>query len=95
MKVVKLWYVYVIEVTATTGRVALHVGIALDPQKRLWDHRAGRVRQTRGKALHKLLGYSGPMLQGDALRLEAALKKQPPQVKRIQAQKWKEARDQG
>ena len=76
--------VYVIECTAKTGRVAVHVGIAKNVEKRLEDHRAGRVKATRGRKI-KWLAQSFPLSHGDALRLEIKLKKMTSQQKRAWA----------
>lgn len=76
--------VYVIECAAKTGRVTVHVGIAKDVQKRLGDHRAGRVKATRGRKI-KCLAQSFPLSHGDALRLEIKLKKMTSKAKRIWA----------
>ena len=76
--------VYVIECTAKTGRATVHVGIAKNVEKRLEDHRAGRVKATRGRKI-KWLGQSFPLSHAGALRLEISLKKMSPQQKRAWA----------
>ena len=76
-----MYSVYIIECTSRTGRVTIHVGIALDVERRVAEHRSGLVKATRGRRV-RLVGYSSPMEKGEALRMEAFLKKQPPMMKR-------------
>jgi len=84
----KRWYVYIIECTADSGRVTLHVGIALDVHKRLEDHRAGKVKATRGRSI-RLMGYtSNPKAHGDALAIEHMLKQFTPADKLAMVAKW-------
>lgn len=80
--------VYVLECKASTGRVTIHVGIAIDPNKRLLDHRAGRVKATRGRSI-QLLGCTDAMPIGEALAAEACIKKLPPNKKRAWIRKNK------
>ena len=70
----RLYKVYLLNCVSRGGRSATHVGIAIEPLKRLEDHKGGRVKATRGKII-SLLGSTDSMPQGDALRLEARLKK--------------------
>ena len=72
--------VYVLECTSTSSRVTVHIGIAKDVQKRLQDHKSGKVKATRGREI-KWLGNSDLMPHADALRLEMKLKKMSPQQK--------------
>jgi predicted GIY-YIG superfamily endonuclease len=81
------WHVYILECTASTGRVTVHVGISIDVGRRVRQHKHGEVKQTRGRRVG-LLGYSEAMGKGDALRKEAALKKLKPGPKRAQAEQW-------
>jgi predicted GIY-YIG superfamily endonuclease len=81
--------VYVIECTARTRRVTVHVGIAKDVARRVGEHKRGKVRATKGRAV-VWLGNSERMLHGDALRLEAQLKKLRPVQKMEWALKQKE-----
>lgn len=84
----KRWYVYLLEATARTGRVTVHVGIALDPARRMEDHRAGRVKQTRGRSI-ALIGVSpAPVSKSKALQVEAHLKTLSPANKRRVARSW-------
>ena len=84
-----MFHVYVLEATARSGRRTIHVGIAKDPHRRMKDHANGRVKATRGRLI-RLVGDSSAMKHGDALRLEAALKKKS----RTEKLKWaKEAQD--
>ena len=78
------YHVYVLECVAKTGRISVHVGIAKDVSQRLGDHKSGKVKATRGRGI-RCLGYSQPMPHGEALMLEAKLKKQTPQQKRTWA----------
>ena len=78
------YHVYVIECTAKSLRVTVHIGIAKDVPKRMGDHRRGQVRATRGRQI-KWLGNSGSMPHGSALRLEMQLKKLSPEEKRAWA----------
>jgi len=73
--------VYVLEATASTGRVTVHVGIAKDVPARILQHHKGKVTATKGRKI-KWLGNSAPMPHGVALALEASLKKLPPAKKR-------------
>jgi predicted GIY-YIG superfamily endonuclease len=85
--------VYVIECTSrVSGRVTIHVGIAKDVSKRISDHRCGKVRATRGRNI-RWLGNSEKMPHGDALRLEAKLKKLRPLQKREWAAQQKESHE--
>lgn len=69
------WYVYVLR----CGDGSLYTGVAKDVQARLDQHAAGRgARYTRGRGPFSLAGVTGPMAQGDALRLELAVKAQRP-----------------
>lgn len=81
--------VYIIECTAKTGRVTVHVGIAKDVAKRVREHSSGRVGATKGRTV-VWLGNSERMTHGDALRLEARLKKLRPVQKMAWAAKQKE-----
>jgi predicted GIY-YIG superfamily endonuclease len=84
----KRWYVYCIECTAKSGRVTVHIGIALNVHKRLQDHRDGKVKATRGRSI-RLLGYTrNPKQHGDALAIEAMLKKLTAEEKREFARRW-------
>jgi len=60
-----------------------HIGIAIDPRKRLNDHNNGRIKATRGR-IATLLGHTLPMPHGDALRLEMKLKK----LGRLEKRSW-------
>jgi len=66
--------VYLLLATAKTGRRTVHVGIAKDVQRRMLDHKTGRVKATRGRRI-QWLGNTGPMLHGAALHLESMVKK--------------------
>ncbi len=66
------WFVYVIQ--CADG--SLYTGIARDVAARLAAHEAGRgARYTRGRGPLRLLAKRRCMSQGDALRLEMALKR--------------------
>lgn len=66
------WYVYVLE--CTDG--SLYTGIALDVDRRVEEHNAGKgAKYTRGRGPVRLLGSSGPLEHGDALRREMEIKK--------------------
>lgn len=78
---------YVLECTTAGGRVSVHVGIALDVHARVRQHAAGQVKATRGRTV-QLLGHSDPLPHGDALRMEASMKRQPPSQKRQVAARW-------
>ena len=79
-----VYQVYIIECTAKTQRVTVHVGIAKDVPKRVQDHQNGKVKATRGRQI-KCLGYSGSMSHREALQLEIRLKKLTPAQKRAWA----------
>lgn len=82
-----MWRVYLLACTTRAGRTTIHVGIARDVLARVQQHRAGRVKATRGREV-KLLGHSPPMPHGEALRTEYRMKRLPPSVKRKQAASW-------
>ncbi len=68
------WFVYVVRCADET----LYVGIARDVAARLAAHEAGRgARYTRGRGPLRLLATRRCASQGDALRLELALKALP------------------
>ena len=72
------WWVYVVR--CRDG--SLYTGVAIDVAARVESHNAGTgARYTRGRGPVKVLGTSGPMSKGDALRLEAAVKRRPPAKK--------------
>lgn len=81
------WFVYILECVTDSGRVTVHVGVALDPNARLRQHQAGKVKATAGRMIHRL-GVSPPMGQREAMRLESRLKCLPPSAKREQATAW-------
>jgi putative endonuclease len=82
--VAKSYCVYVLSCESKrTGATSTHIGIAIDPTKRLKDHNSGRVKATSGRVA-SLLGYTKPMSHGDALRLEMKLKK----LSRIEKRLW-------
>jgi predicted GIY-YIG superfamily endonuclease len=69
---VERWFVYVVECADGT----LYTGIALDVPARLAAHEAGRgARYTRGRGPLRLLWKRRCATQGNALRLEWALKR--------------------
>ena len=84
-----VYRVYVIECTAKTGRVTVHVGIAINVAKRVTQHQFGKVAATKGREV-VWLGNSDRMAQPDALRMEAELKKLRPTQKRSWAKQQKE-----
>ncbi|CAA7623345.1 Excinuclease ABC subunit C [Candidatus Terasakiella magnetica] len=66
------WYVYIL---LNQAKVA-YTGIALDVEDRLRRHNAGEgAKFTRGRGPWRLIHCEGPLAHGDALRREAALKK--------------------
>lgn len=66
------WYVYVL----LNGADVAYTGIALDVVDRLARHNAGEgARFTRGRGPWRLIHVEGPLPHGDALRREAAIKK--------------------
>ncbi len=72
------WFVYV----ARCADGTLYVGIARDVAARLAAHNAGRgARYTRGRGPLRLLATRKCTGQGDALRLEMALKGLPREEK--------------
>jgi putative endonuclease len=65
------WFVYIARCADDT----LYVGIARDVAARIAQHNAGRgARYTRGRAPLRVLAKRRCPSQGDALRLELALK---------------------
>ncbi len=68
------WYVYVI---VNASRVA-YTGVAADVNARLSQHngeKRGGAKFTRGRGPWRIAHVEGPMTKGDALRREAAIKK--------------------
>ena len=84
------WRVYVLEATALSGRVTIHVGISTYVARRVHEHSIGKVRATRGRTI-QWLGNSPRMPQGEALALEASLKKCRASAKRAWAADQKES----
>lgn len=68
------WFVYI----ARCNDGTLYTGIALDVARRIAAHNAGRgARYTRGRGPVSLCAKRRCSSQGDALRLERALKRLP------------------
>lgn len=66
------WFVYI----ARCGDGSLYTGIALDVAARIASHNAGRgARYTRGRTPIELCVKRRCVSQGDALRLELAVKR--------------------
>jgi putative endonuclease len=68
------WFVYVI---LNTARIA-YTGVAADVTSRLAQHngeKRGGAKFTRGRGPWRIVHTEGPMTKGDALRREAAIKK--------------------
>lgn len=66
------WYVYVLLNHAGIA----YTGIALDVTDRLARHNAGEgAKFTRGRGPWRLVHVEGPLSHGDALRREAAIKR--------------------
>jgi predicted GIY-YIG superfamily endonuclease len=76
------WWVYLLKCTAKTGRVTIHVGIAIDTERRLEQHRNGEVKATRGREI-EFLGAAGLFTKGEALSLEAQMKRLPREEKTV------------
>lgn len=74
------WYVYLLRCADGT----LYCGITRDVTRRLAMHNgelSGGARYTRGRRPVVLLASTGPLDQGEALRLEARIKKLPRHTK--------------
>lgn len=68
----KDWFVYVLLNDSNTA----YTGIALDVADRLARHNAGEgAKFTRGRGPWRLAHVEGPLPHGDALRREAAIKR--------------------
>ena len=66
------WYVYVL----IEPKGVSYTGIARDVDERLGRHNAGTgAKFTRGRGPWRLIHREGPMSHGDALRREAAIKR--------------------
>ena len=66
------WFVYVL----LNERGIAYTGIARDVASRLGKHNAGSgARFTRGRGPWRAVHVAGPMAHGDALRREAAIKR--------------------
>ncbi len=73
------WFVYLL----ACGDGSLYTGITTDLARRLEAHAQGRgARYTRGRGPLSLLGSLGPFTHGEALRVEAQLKRLTPAAKR-------------
>ncbi|MCX5662483.1 MAG: GIY-YIG nuclease family protein [Planctomycetota bacterium] len=67
----KIWSVYLLRCADDS----LYCGIALDVEKRLEAHNAGRgARYTAGRGPCEVVHREGPLAHGDALRREIAIK---------------------
>ncbi|WP_319941429.1 GIY-YIG nuclease family protein [Halomonas jincaotanensis] len=67
-----LWHLYLLE----TARGTLYTGVTTDVTRRLAEHRAGRgAKALRGRGPLRLVHHEAVGNQGEALRLEAALKR--------------------
>jgi putative endonuclease len=74
------WFVYV----ARCADGTLYVGVARDVKARIAQHDAGRgARYTRGRGPLAVLATRRCTSQGDALRLEMALKRLPREEKLV------------
>lgn len=68
------YFVYLVECADGT----LYTGIARDVAARVELHNQGKgARYTRGRGPVRLIGSSGPLDRGDALRLELEIKRVP------------------
>lgn len=68
----KDWFVYVL----LNGAGIAYTGIALDVADRLSRHNAGEgAKFTRGRGPWRLIHTEGPLPHGEALRREAAIKR--------------------
>ncbi len=68
----KGWYVYVL----LNGTNTAYTGIALEVEDRLARHNAGEgAKFTRGRGPWRVVHVEGPLSHGDALRREAAIKR--------------------
>jgi len=75
----RVWYVYLLECADGT----LYTGIAVDTERRLRCHNAGRgARYTRTRLPVKLIGCKAVSGHAEALRQERRLKTWTPQHKR-------------
>lgn len=73
------WHLYVIE----TAGGALYTGITTDVARRLAEHAGGRgAKALRGRGPLTLLHQEAVGSRGEALRLEAAVKRLSPAAKR-------------
>ncbi|MBS7456516.1 GIY-YIG nuclease family protein [Coralloluteibacterium stylophorae] len=73
------WFVYLLE--CRDG--SLYTGIAVDVEKRLAAHRAGTgARYTRAHPPQRIVGVRACADRGEALRLEYAVKRLRPAMKR-------------
>jgi putative endonuclease len=66
------WFVYV----ARCADGSLYTGVAVDVDARIECHNAGKgARYTRGRGPVEVVATSAPLPHGDALRLEARVKR--------------------
>lgn len=77
------WCVYVL----TNSAGIAYTGIAIDVAGRLALHNAGKgAKFTRGRGPWQIIHVEGPLAQGDALRREAAIKRDHGFKTRLKAQ---------
>jgi len=83
------WRLYILSCTCTNGRTTIHVGISKNVNRRLEQHRSGKVKATAGRTIVRL-AHSGTMSKSEALRLEIRTKRLSPEKKRLVAGRWNE-----
>lgn len=80
------WFVYLLQCADRT----LYTGVTRDVNRRVGEHNSGRgARYTRGRGPVILRAVSAAMRRGDALRLEAAVKRLPPRRKARAVAGWR------
>lgn len=72
------WRVYLL----ACGDGTYYTGVSTDPDRRLSEHNAGKgARYTRGRGPLTMIAVSPPLNRGEALSLEAAVKRLPRTAK--------------
>lgn len=73
-----MWYVYLLKCSDGT----LYCGTTTDIQRRLGEHNSGKgAKYTRSRRPVSLLGFLQTVSRSAALKLEGAVRRQPPSQK--------------
>jgi putative endonuclease len=79
------WFVYILR----CANGALYTGIAVDVERRLSTHNAGKgSRYVRAHRPAKLLAFTGAASKSEASKMECAVKRLPRSSKLALAREW-------